>query len=173
MQERIDPQTEKIVSMLGAISSRIEAALIETNAPAATLAETAHSMRNATQTLTRCLFDFSGSPARVFQDLMVLHDEFHTQASKAVTAAQFHDRLVQSLTHVCCSLSYLAEFISSSTAPKSQAEWDQLHERVRGILSMERERVLHDLLSRGASPDEKQAAIEDHQGSGPGKVELF
>jgi hypothetical protein len=38
---------------------------------------------------------------------------------------------------------------------------------------MERERVLYDLLSRGASPDEKQAAIEDHQGSGPGKVELF
>jgi hypothetical protein len=166
-------QTDQLVSMLGVIASQIEAALHQTDAPAATLVETAHSMGNATQTIARCLFDFSGSPARVFQDLMVLHDDLHARAGKAATAIQFHDRLVQCLTHVCSNLSYLAEFISSGGGPKSVAEWDGLRERIRGIHSMEQERALFDLLNSGASSDEKQTAIAKPQVSGAGKVELF
>jgi len=168
-------QADELVSMLGVIASQIQAALHETDAPAATLVETAHAMGKATQTITRCLFDFSGSPARVFQDLMVLHDDLHTRASKAATAIQFHDRLVQCLTHVCSSLSYLGEFISAGSGPKSAAEWNELRGRIRGIHSMEQERILFDLLSGGASPDEMQTAIANHQGSGSGvgKVELF
>lgn len=167
------PQTDKLVAMLGVIAAQIEAALHETDAPAATLVEAAHSMNTATQTIARCLFDFSGSPVRVFQDLMVLHDDLHTRAAKATTAVQFHDRLVQNLTHVASSLSYLATFISSSSGAKSTAEWDELAERVRAIHSMEQERMLFDLLSRGASPDEKRAAFANNQGSGAGNVELF
>jgi len=72
---------------------------------------------------------------------MVLHDDLHTRAGRAVTAVQFHDRLVQCLTHVCSSLSYLAEFISSGSGPKSDAEWNELRECVRGIHSMEQERI--------------------------------
>jgi len=161
--------------MLGVISAQIEAALHETDAPAATLVETAHAMSKATQTLARCVFDFSGSPARVFEDLMVLHDDLHARAGKAATAIQFHDRLVQCLTHVCSSLAYLGEFISSGGGPKSAAEWNELRERVRGIHSMEQERILFDLLNSGASIDETQTALARHQGStgGAGKVELF
>jgi hypothetical protein len=168
-------QTDELVSMLGVIASQIEAALHETDAPAATLVETAHAMDKATQTIARCLFDFSGSPARVFQDLMVLHDDLHTRAGRAVTAVQFHDRLVQCLTHVCSSLSYLAEFLSSGSGAKSDAEWNELRECVRGIHSMEQERILFDLLNRGATSEEKQAAIAEQQGaaSGAGAVELF
>jgi hypothetical protein len=168
-------QDDELVSMLRVIASQIEAALQETNAPATTLVETAHAMSNATQIVARCLFDFSGSPARVFQDLMMLHDDMHARATKATTAIQFHDRLVQYLTHVCSNLTYLAEFIASSSAPKSSAEWEKLRERVRGIQSMEQERVLFDLLSSGLSADEKQAAVAKHQenSGGTGKVELF
>jgi hypothetical protein len=139
-------QADHVVSLLGVIASQIEAALHETNAPAATLVEAAHSLGGATQTIARCLFDFSGSPARVFQDLMVLHDDLHSRAGKAATAIQFHDRLVQSLTHVCASLSHLAKFMSSDSTPKSAAEWNELKERVRAA---------------------------QHQGSGANKVELF
>ncbi len=168
-------QADRLVSMLGVIAAQIEAALHETDSPAATLVETAHSMSTATQTIARCLFDFSGSPARVFQDLMVLHDDLHSRAGKAVTAVQFHDRLVQCLTHVCSNLSYLAEFMSSGSGPRSGAEWDALQERVRGIQSMEQERVLFDLLNRGAAAEETQTAMAKHKagGSGAGKVELF
>ena len=88
-------------------------------------------MSGATQIIARCLADFSGSPARVFQDLMLLHDDLHSRAGKAVAAIQFHDRLVQSLTHVCSSLTRLADFMSSGGAPKSAAEWNELKERVQ------------------------------------------
>src|ERR1700733_3852376 len=148
--------TEDLVSMLGAIRSQIEAALHETDAPAAVLVETAHSVGNATETLARCIFDFSGSPVRVFQDLMVLHDDLHARAAQATSAVQFHDRLGQCLTHVCGSLSFLAEFMQSGDGPRSAAEWSELRERVRGIHSMEQERALFDLFSSGASEDEKK-----------------
>jgi len=167
-------QTKNIVSLLGVIASQIEAALHETDAPAAALVQTAHSMSSATQTVARCLFDFSGSPARVFQDLMVLHDALHSQAGKAATAIQFHDRLVQCLTHVCSSLSQLTSFMSSDSAPKSAAEWNELKERVRSIHSMEQEqRTLGDLLSGGAPSGETQTATAQGQGNGARKVELF
>ncbi|MGB6310178.1 MAG: hypothetical protein WBF89_20535 [Steroidobacteraceae bacterium] len=167
--------SDHLVAMLGVISSQIEAALHETDAPAAVLVETAHSISKATETLAKCIFDFSGQPVRVFQDLMVLHDDLHARSGRATSAIQFHDRLVQCLTHVCASLTCLSEFISTSKGPRSAAEWNELRERVRGIHSMEQERALFDLFSGGASEDEKKAAIAKHQGSagGAGKVELF
>ncbi len=140
-------QTDNVVALLGIITSQIEAALHETDAPASTLVEAVHSMSGATQIIAQCLADFSGSPARVFQDLMLLHDDLHSRSGRAGAAIQFHDRLVQSLTHVCSSLSRLAEFMSSDSAPKSAAEWNELKERVRAA---------------------------QHQGSGAGKkFELF
>jgi hypothetical protein len=124
-------QTDNVVALLGIITSQIEVALQESNAPASTLVQAVHSMSGATQIIAQCLADFSGSPARVFQDLMLLHDDLHSRAAKAGAAVQFHDRLVQSLTHVCSSLSRLVEFMSSDSAPKSAAEWNELKERVR------------------------------------------
>jgi hypothetical protein len=124
-------QKDNIVELLGIITSQVEVALHETDAPASTLVEAVHSMSGATQTISQCLADFSGSPARVFQDLMLLHDNLHSRAGKAGAAIQFHDRLVQSLTHVCASLSRIAEFMSSDSAPRSAAEWNELKQRVR------------------------------------------
>jgi hypothetical protein len=139
-------QTDNVAALLDVIVSQIETAMHETDAPAATLVETAHSLSGATQTIARCLSDFSGSPARVFGDLMLLHDDLHARAGKAATAIQFHDRLVQSLTHVCSSLSLVAKSLSSDGAPKSAAEWSELQQRVR---------------------------VAQHQGGGGAKVELF
>ena len=124
-------QRDSVVALLGIITSQIEVALQESNAPASTLVQAVHSMSGATQTIAQCLADFSGSPARVFQDLMLLHDDLHSRAGKAGAAVQFHDRMVQSLTHVCSSLTRLADFMSSDGAPKSAAEWNELKERVQ------------------------------------------
>lgn len=147
---RSQPDTSQhsanVAELLGIIMTQIKVALHETDAPASTLVEAVHSMSGATQTIAQCLADFSGSPARVFQDLMLLHDELHSRAGKAGAAIQFHDRLVQSLTHVCSSLSNLAVFMSSDSTPKSEAEWNELKERVRAA---------------------------QHQGSGAKKFELF
>ncbi len=165
----------ELVSMLGVIASQIQSAMHETDAPANTLVETADTMAKATQTVATCIFDFSGSPARVFKDLMVLHDELHNRAGQAATAIQFHDRLVQCLTHVCSNLTYLAEFLASGPQPKAPTDWAQLRDRVRGTHSMEEERSLFEQLHRASSRLEQQRAVEEHRGvlGAGGKVELF
>jgi len=160
---------DKLAGMLSVMSAQIEAALRESNAPAATLVETAHAMGQATQTIAKSLFDFSGSPARVFQELMLLHDDMHARSSKAATAIQFHDRLVQCLTHVSSSLSLMAEFVSSADASSTE-DWNALRDRIRGLLSMEEERALFDLLS-GAP--ESSGAKPARAASESGKIELF
>jgi hypothetical protein len=168
-------QNDQLVSMLGVIASQIQSAMRETDAPAATLVETAHSLTKATQTVATCLFDFSGSPARVFQDLMVLHDELHSKAGKAATAIQFHDRLVQCLTHVCSNLTYLAEFMAAGDKVRTAADWAQLRDLVRSTHSMEEERSLFERLNSAGSLEEQQQAVENHRGTagGSAKVELF
>jgi hypothetical protein len=168
-------QNDELVAMLGVIAAQIQSALRETDAPATTLVETAHSLAKATQTVASCLFDFSGSPARVFQDLMVLHDELHSRAGKAATAIQFHDRLAQCLSHVCSNLTYLAEFMAASDKHKTPADWAQLRDRVRSTHSMEEERALFDQLNSAGSTNEQQQTVDKHRGAvgGAGKVELF
>jgi hypothetical protein len=158
---------DRLAGLLALMSAQLEAAMHETDAPAATLVETAHAMNTATETLAKSLFDFAGSPARVFQDLMVLHDDMHARATKAATAIQFHDRLVQCLTHVSSSLTFVAEFVCSSGA-KSTADWDALRDRIRALMSMEGERALFDLLTGAPTPSAAKNSADE-----TGKVELF
>jgi hypothetical protein len=163
-------QAETLAGMLAIMSAQIEAALRESDAPAATLVETAHAMGAATKTIARGLMDFSGSPTRVFQDLMMLHDDMQARATKAATAIQFHDRLVQCLTHVSAALTLMAEFVCDPK-PKSPDDWSELRDRIRALLSMEEERALFDMLSGTAEPGDgkkKSRTQNDNR-----KVELF
>jgi hypothetical protein len=169
----MEKQVDKLAAMLKVMSAQIDAALRESDAPAATLVETAHSLGQATQTIAKSLFDFSGNPTRVFQDLMMLHDDMHTRATKAATAIQFHDRLGQCLMHVSASLSLMSEFVGNGGA-KSGGDWDKLRERIRGLMSMDRERALFDSLGGAAESANAQKRTEG-EGSKveSGKVELF
>ena len=171
-------ERERISALLGIIAAQIDAAMRETDPPATTLVELAYSTNTAAQTVAKCLFDFAGSPAKVFQDMMVLHDDLHARAAKAATATQFHDRLSQNLMHIVTSLNFLAAFMLKPGA-KTPAEWSELNDRIRKIHSMEKERILFDMLNKGASKDEQKAALdaqtrsERGSESGSGKVELF
>jgi hypothetical protein len=166
-------ERERIVAMLGIISQQIEAAMRETDGPATTLVELAHHTGKSAQTVAKCLFDFAGSPARVFQDLMVLHDEMHARHNRAASATQFHDRLTQAMQHVVSSIGHLAAFMAKPGA-KTAAEWGELNDKIKQMHSMEKERILFDMLNKGASADEQKAALEAQQRSeNSGKVELF
>jgi hypothetical protein len=165
----MEKQVDNLASMLQVMSAQIDAALRESDAPATALVETAHAMGQATQTIAKGLMDFSGKPTRVFQDLMLLHDEMHVRATKAATAIQFHDRLAQRLMHVSASLSLMAEFVAKCDA-KSGPEWDKFRERVRGLMSMEGERALFDTMS--GMPESASAEMTRTEAES-GKVELF
>jgi hypothetical protein len=164
----MEKHTDKLASMLQVLSAQIDAALSESDAPATTLVETAHAMGQATQTIAKSLFDFSGNPSRVFQDLMLLHDDMHARATKAATAIQFHDRLAQCLMHVSASLALLSEFVVDGGAKPGQ-DWDLLRARIRGLMSMDRERALFDTLTGTSEPADAPARSESESG----KVELF
>lgn len=167
------PPHPELVALLGVISSQIKAALRDTDAPAATMVTVAHSVTRAHETVARCIFDFSGSPTRVFQDLVVLHDDLHSNAARATTAVQFHDRLVQRLSHACASLAYAAEYLSRNPERQTPAELQKLHARIRGSLSMENERIAFDMHKQRASARDTQAAIAEHEDQTAGQVELF
>jgi ABC-type transporter Mla subunit MlaD len=164
------PRAGNLADMLAVMSAQIDAALLESNAPAATLVETAHAMGQATQTIAKGLMDFSGSPARVFQDLMMLHDDMHARATKAATAIQFHDRLVQCLTHVSAALTMMSDFVADGR-PKAADDWSTLRDRIRDLLSMEAERARFDTLSGTAEPGNGKSSSRAENDKS--KVELF
>jgi hypothetical protein len=160
---------DRLADMLAVMSAQIEAALLESNAPAATLVETAHAMGQATHTIAKSLMDFSGSPTRVFQDLMMLHDDMHARSGKAATAVQFHDRLVQCLTHVSAGLTMMAEFVAGGSS-RSADDWDAFRDRIRALLNMEGERALFDRLNGTPQPNSGEGIARADNDS---KVELF
>jgi len=134
----------ELVGLLGLAASQIEVALRETEAPVAALGEVITGLGDS------------------------------AAGRAAATALQFHDRLMQRLSHVRDTLSALAEFLGAPDEGGTGADWDKLRADIRSRYSMEQERVIFDLLLRGSSPDEVlQALAELRSGGAAGRVDLF
>ena len=135
---------DELVGLLGLAASQIEIALREAEAPIAQLASFIESAGIT-----------NGS-------------------SGAAVALQFHDRLTQRLTHVRDTLAYLAKFVGNQTGNRSQTNWQQLRQDIRGQYSMEQERVIFDLLVGGATPDQVLSTLTDMSTTGASShVDLF
>ena len=94
-------------------------------------------------------------------------------AAAGATALQYQDRLAQRLAHVRDTLASLAEFLLVG-AHGPAADWEQLRAAIRSRYSMEQERVMFDLLVRGASPEEVLKALAELKVSGAAShVDLF
>jgi hypothetical protein len=135
----------QLVGLIGLAASQIEVALREAEAPVAALGEL-----------------ISGLADR---------DSAHAGAA----ALQYHDRLAQRLTHVRDTLSALVEFLLDSAGERGPAaDWDRLRAGIRSRYSMEPERLMFDLLLRGASPDEVLKALAELKVNGAAShVDLF
>lgn len=88
-----------------------------------------------------------------------------TETQRAMTAMQFHDQLVQRVTHVRQALGDLHDELLSRRSP----DWDALLSRMRAHYTMEDERRLFDLVLGDLIGT--RAAREDE--SLPGSTELF
>lgn len=168
-----DGVTEReIVSLLGLAASQIEVALREEEAPIATLGRSVTRLADAAQALDAALAVVPEGDAR-----RALDEQRHAllqEARDATVALQFHDRLVQRLTHVRDSLAWLGEFVDSCGHHGPAPGWDGLRDRIRSQYSMQQERLMFDLLVRGATPDEVLHALADlRRGGGAGHVDLF
>lgn len=92
----------------------------------------------------------------------------------AAVALQFHDRLVQRLSHAREALEVLAGAVADRHQHHSRADWDRLRDGIRAQYSMEQERVIFDLLVGGASPESVLDTLKNLRDTGtPGHVDLF
>lgn len=168
-----DGVTEReIVSLLGLAASQIEVALREEEAPIATLGRSVTQLAAAAEALDAALATLpDGDARRAVEDK---RDALLADARDATVALQFHDRLVQRLTHVRDSLAWLGEFVDRHGHRGPAAGWDGLRDRIRSQYSMQQERLMFDLLVRGATPDEVLHALADlRRGGAAGHVDLF
>jgi hemoglobin-like flavoprotein len=90
-------------------------------------------------------------------------------ASSAVVAMQYHDQLMQRLSHVRDALTDLRQAL---TTPASAEEWHRILQAVRGRFSMEDERLLFDeILAKPTDQTGSHRALASD--SVRGAVELF
>ena len=89
-------------------------------------------------------------------------------------ALQFHDRLVQRMTHAHEALEVLAGAVADRHKHRRPADWERLRQQIRARYSMEQERVIFDLLVGGASAEHVVNTLKNMREAGsPGHVDLF
>lgn len=172
-----DGLTEReLVSMLGLAASQIEVSLRDAEQPIATLCRAITALGAAAEVLDGGLGqlpDGEGA-ADVRRLLEAQRDALKHRAEEASVALQFHDRLVQRLTHVRDSLAALGDFVDAKAHHGPAPDWDGLRRRIRDQYSMEQERVMFDLLVSGATPDQVLRALADLRvGGAASHVDLF
>lgn len=84
------------------------------------------------------------------------------QMHRAIVAFQFYDRLSQQLGHVNLSLTHLGELISDASRLYNPAEWRRIQNEIRSHYTMESERLMFDLIMKGANISEA-LALYRHQ----------
>lgn len=135
-----------MVSDVGSVARRLEALATSVRAQDAALAE---SIASETHALTE-------------------------RARAAAVSLQFHDRLVQRMTHAHDALDVLAGAIADRRRHHRPADWDRLRQQIRARYSMEQERVIFDLLVGGASTEHVVETLRELRESGtPGHVDFF
>jgi hypothetical protein len=166
----------ELVAMLGLAASQIEVSLCDAEAPVATLCRAVAALGAAAEVLDGSLAQLGADAdcEDVRRMLAAQRDALRRRAGEATAALQFHDRLVQRLTHVRDNLAALGDFVHAREHEGAHADWDGLRRRIRERYSMEQERVMFDLLVSGATPDQVLRALADLRvGGAAGHVDLF
>lgn len=106
---------------------------------------------------------------------------------EAIIAFQFYDKLTQRLTHVCTSVSGLANIIEDKAKLFNPHEWTELQKLIQSKYTMQEERVMFEALTKGATVVEaldayskfkaEQKRLEEEAdasfSSDTGSIELF
>lgn len=111
-----------------------------------------------------------GSVATQMPQLDLVDHHITQEVQQAIVALQFHDALVQRLTHVRDALLLLGRELGSD----SRQGWDQLRDVIRTKYSLEDERRLYDLVIADAPPEAIRAAFAAQIPAGDaGRIDLF
>ena len=84
-------------------------------------------------------------------EITSLASSISQEMGMAIVAFQFYDRLSQKLGHVNDSLTHLGDIISDSTRLYNPNEWLKIQEEIKTNYTMECERIMFDLIMKGAT----------------------
>ena len=87
-------------------------------------------------------------------EIMSFAASISQEMGMAIVAFQFYDRLSQKLGHVNHALSHLGDLISDTSRLYSPEEWLKIQEEIKSNYTMECERLMFDLIMKGATISE-------------------
>ena len=164
----------EIIAFVEMAKAQIAVALREAEAPGAELGATIADVAAVGRRLDALAAELRGIAPEAARAIGREVAYLTGSARGSSVAMQFHDRLVQRLTHAHDALQVLAGAIADRHLHAGPAEWERLRQEIRAQYSMEQERVIFDLLVGGANPDHVIDALKKLRESGsPGHVDLF
>jgi hypothetical protein len=139
--------------MLCLAMAQIETSLNDSSKSVDVLTETFTDIANDAQSIVKTLQQASDGEALEAsrEDMMEKASSVLSKMNHAVVAFQFYDRLSQKLGHVNQSLNHLGDVISDSSRLFNPGEWNKIQTDIRSNYTMECERLMFDLIMKGAT----------------------
>ena len=164
---------------LEAASAQIELALQESQAPMEYLSETVRRQADMLRDLTIELTESTAHSLFAAGTMDRQLENLRSSLRESIEKLQFHDRMVQHLTHVRNFLASLAnqldatgEFRGLESASPTDEDWDELNSRFRKRLISDAQRELLDLIL-GAEYAAEIVRARDNDYAAQGSIELF
>lgn len=157
-------QVKETISMLCLAMAQIETTLNDSSRSVGELTASFTGMAEDAKAITR-LCDVLDSPEKwqaQRHELAHISQRMTQQMYRAIVAFQFYDRLSQKLGHVNLSLTHLGDLIADNTRLYNPVEWRKIQDEIRSNYTMECERLMFDLIMKGATVQEA-LALYRHQ----------
>lgn len=149
-------QVKETISMLCLAMAQIESTLNDSSRSVTELTSTFTDMAQDAQKIQRLCAPSGDAGQRESHrdELSSIASRISQQMHRAVVAFQFYDRLSQKMGHVNLSLTHLGDLISDASRLYNPAEWHRIQNEIRSNYTMECERMMFDLIMKGATVTE-------------------
>lgn len=146
-------QVRETISMLCLAMAQIETSLNDSSKSVDVLTGTFTEIANNAQSIVNTLQQSANGEELEAnrEDMMAKASSVLSKMNHAVVAFQFYDRLSQKLGHVNESLNHLGDVISDSSRLFNPSEWSKIQTEIRTNYTMECERMMFDLIMKGAT----------------------
>lgn len=153
-------QVKETIALLCLANAQIEATMADSADPVHALASTftglAHNARVLAEYLERDGHSEEDATVAILARSMLV------DVNQSVVNFQFYDRLQQKLAHVNTSLMHLSELISDPSRLYNPQEWLRIQQEIAGNYTMECERLMFQMIMRGASIPEAIKLYRHH-----------
>ncbi len=157
-------QVKETISMLCLAMAQIESTLTDSSRSVGELTTSFSGMAQDAQTVVALCDEIDSAEQWQARraELRQTASQISQQMYRAIVAFQFYDRLSQQLGHVNLSLTHLGELISDASRLYNPSEWRRIQDEIRSHYTMESERLMFDLIMKGANITEA-LALYRHQ----------